>query len=72
MFYLILEKNFYIDINECGTGNGGCEQLCNNSLGGYLCTCRKGYERKPNDMYGCQSRCTHFNLFFLNLLKDLT
>ena len=46
--------NLCLDMNECGTRNGGCEQMCNNTLGGYMCNCRKGYERKPNDPYGCQ------------------
>ena len=56
--------SIFVDINECATkdehGNklssGGCEQMCNNTDGGYFCTCRKGFERKKNDPYGCQSK----------------
>ena len=33
----------YIDINECLTNNGGCEQLCNNSYGSFLCYCSSGF-----------------------------
>ena len=31
------------DINECATGNGGCEQSCSNSVGSYACSCSAGY-----------------------------
>ena len=43
----------FTDINECGTGNGGCEQMCNNTVGSYLCTCRAGYQRNLTSPYGC-------------------
>ena len=33
----------YIDINECLTNNGGCEQLCNNTYGSFICYCSSGY-----------------------------
>ena len=33
------------DINECGTDNGGCEQICTNTNGSYMyyCLCASGY-----------------------------
>uniref|UniRef100_A0A2C9K971 Uncharacterized protein n=1 Tax=Biomphalaria glabrata TaxID=6526 RepID=A0A2C9K971_BIOGL len=32
------------DINECArSGNGGCEQVCNNTEGSYFCSCQDGY-----------------------------
>ncbi|XP_078571585.1 mucin-like protein [Branchiostoma floridae x Branchiostoma japonicum] len=31
------------DEDECLTGNHHCEQLCNNTAGGYNCYCRDGY-----------------------------
>ena len=33
-----------IDINECLTNNGGCNQTCNNSIGSYSCSCDIGYD----------------------------
>ena len=31
------------DINECEEGVSGCSQLCNNTVGGYFCSCMNGY-----------------------------
>ncbi|XP_070186674.1 uncharacterized protein [Littorina saxatilis] len=31
------------DINECENNTAGCDQLCNNSQGGYQCGCLPGY-----------------------------
>ncbi|XP_019861229.1 PREDICTED: fibrillin-2-like [Amphimedon queenslandica] len=31
------------DIDECSSGNGGCQQICVNTNGSYHCTCQTGY-----------------------------
>ncbi|KAL4636271.1 growth arrest-specific protein 6 isoform X1 [Arapaima gigas] len=31
------------DVDECSNNNGGCEHLCNNTLGSYRCSCQQGY-----------------------------
>ena len=33
-----------IDINECLSDNGGCEQICSNIVGSHQCSCRHGYQ----------------------------
>lgn len=33
-----------VDVNECAKNNGGCDQKCNNSPGGFSCGCNSGYE----------------------------
>ncbi|XP_072154980.1 uncharacterized protein uif isoform X2 [Bemisia tabaci] len=33
-----------MDVNECLTNNGGCDQKCINSPGNYSCVCNVGYE----------------------------
>lgn len=32
------------EIDECTTGTHGCEQICINTMGGYKCDCKLGYE----------------------------
>ena len=32
-----------IDINECEVSNGGCEQICTNTIGSRVCSCRSGF-----------------------------
>ena len=32
-----------VDVNECALNNGGCEQVCNNSVGSFQCSCNRGY-----------------------------
>lgn len=31
------------DVNECLEQTSGCQQVCNNTEGGYVCSCREGY-----------------------------
>ena len=31
------------DVNECLTNNGGCAQICNNTIGSFRCSCNSGY-----------------------------
>ena len=35
--------SFTPDINECENNNGGCDQRCVNSFGGFRCDCFEGY-----------------------------
>ena len=32
------------DINECSSTNGGCNHVCTNTIGTFLCSCNSGYE----------------------------
>lgn len=32
----------FIDHDECSNGTDDCEQICNNHVGGYQCTCELG------------------------------
>ena len=31
------------DLDECDTINGGCEQICTNAIGSFVCSCGTGY-----------------------------
>ena len=33
----------YLDMNACNRGTAGCSQICNNTLGSYICSCNSGY-----------------------------
>ena len=44
--------HIHIDIDECATDNGGCEQICINNVGSYECSCTAGYTMK-SDGYNC-------------------
>ena len=39
---------FISDINECTINSHGCDQICFNTIGSYLCTCRNGYALAAN------------------------
>ena len=33
----------FLDTNECQTNNGGCEQVCTNTVGSFECSCNQGF-----------------------------
>ena len=37
------DTDVYLDINECDLGTSGCTQVCNNTIGSYICSCNAGY-----------------------------
>lgn len=42
-----------LDVDECSTMNGGCQDICNNTEGSYFCTCAIGYQLTQNNR-GCE------------------
>ena len=47
----------FTDVNECKHGNGGCEQLCVNSIGSYRCDCNiPGYIVHPHSNKRCKGK----------------
>ena len=42
----------YLDINECSSDYGGCDQYCNNSIGSYECSCSIGFSLS-SDRHNC-------------------
>ncbi len=41
------------DVNECLSGNGGCEHICTNIEGKFSCSCRTGYSLDSNE-FNCR------------------
>ncbi|XP_035206325.1 alpha-2-macroglobulin-like isoform X2 [Stegodyphus dumicola] len=39
---------FFTDLNECDSENGGCKQICRNTDGSYECACHSGFILHPN------------------------
>lgn len=54
-FWIDSKNNFILDIDECASPFHGCAQLCNNTIGGYFCTCAKGYNMTTNNRT-CESK----------------
>ena len=48
-----------IDIDECATANGGCEQECENTPGSHQCQCGAGYVLDTDGM-SCRGLCNHY------------
>jgi len=44
------------DISECDTRNGGCEQMCTNTIGSFNCSCGTGYLLDGNGL-NCTGEC---------------
>ena len=44
-----------VDINECNSNNGGCEDSCVNTDGSYYCTCDTGYSL-DSDKHDCNGK----------------
>ena len=82
--------SIFTDINECDPSSGfvhGCQMKCNNFLGGYNCSCNRGFNltsngkncsgNKRKDPSLCQQSvvatvlCKNFRSPVLALLKKL-
>ena len=46
---------FCTDMDECDTGNGGCDQTCTNNDDSFLCSCSTGYTLAEDDL-GCDGK----------------
>ncbi|XP_012922746.1 complement C1r subcomponent [Heterocephalus glaber] len=66
MFYRGFQAYYHAeDLDECTSQSSSveddsqphCQHLCHNYLGGYLCSCRAGYELRQ-DGHSCQAECS--------------
>ncbi len=60
-----INVNFYLicisDIDECAANTGGCNHICNNTIGSYRCGCNSGY-RLTTEGYLCEGKLLHFKI----------
>ena len=47
-----------IDTNECLLTNGGCSQICSNTMGSYECSCNIGFLLNTTDKHSCDGKVT--------------
>ena len=40
---------FLLDMDECADGLANCEQMCDNRMGTFICSCAIGYTLDSND-----------------------
>ena len=43
------------DVNECLSGNGGCEHICTNTVGNFSCSCTLGFSL-DSDLMNCSGK----------------
>lgn len=53
----MFSKYWFTDVDECETNNGGCPQVCLNTIGSYSCKCRDGFIMDEDS-------CKGFHVFF--------
>ena len=41
---MIYATFIYTDVDECALGISGCNQICTNTIGSYVCSCYHGYQ----------------------------
>jgi len=52
---------FFADKDECMYDNGGCAQICRNTVGSYMCLCEKGFILHENK-HDCKEGGCKFEL----------
>ena len=57
------------DVDECTTNNGGCDQMCNNIIGSFLCNCMTGYQLDRNGL-DCNGELCMFLASWTKLLSN--
>ena len=48
---------FFADVDECAGNRGGCQQICTNTDGSFVCSCRDGF-RLASDGRSCEGVLT--------------
>lgn len=54
LYYLAFPFPSLLDVDECQDNNGGCQQICVNTMGSYECQCKEGFFLSDN-----QHTCIH-------------
>jgi CUB domain/Coagulation Factor Xa inhibitory site len=61
----MLIKKVFVDKDECSESNGGCQQICRNTIGSFECLCNNGFTLHENQRDckegGCKFTITEAN-----------
>ena len=71
--WLVIQLLFclVIDINECGSANGGCNHYCNNTDGSYHCSCITGFIL-TSDQHNCTGLMKFFCVFVIFMQTSMS
>lgn len=50
---------FFTDKDECAVSNGGCQHICKNTIGSYICSCHNGFTLHENKHDCKEGGCKH-------------
>ncbi|XP_066983363.1 tolloid-like protein 2 [Macrobrachium rosenbergii] len=50
---------YFTDKDECATDNGGCQHICKNTIGSYVCSCLNGFTLHENGHDCKEGGCKH-------------
>ena len=50
LVYLFVCLFLFSDIDECKVDNGNCQEVCNNTLGSFICECGAGFTLQPDGL----------------------
>ena len=59
---------FFADINECDSLYGACSQICENTIGSFLCSCVDGFKASPIDSKKCIVATGKLGILFIHQL----
>ncbi|KAH9413647.1 Bone morphogenetic protein 1 [Dermatophagoides pteronyssinus] len=51
--------HFFTDLDECVINNGGCQHICRNKIGSYVCECNSGYVLHENKHDCKEGSCSY-------------
>ncbi len=49
--YCLINVSLFTDNDECAMLNGGCEQICDNFEGSFMCSCMVGYILEEDNVH---------------------
>lgn len=62
---VISSLHFSLDVDECTTGNGGCDDECVNLDGSYICRCTQPGYYLQADEHDCKCKSLHTTKLFV-------